>query len=215
MNCLASDNGKRERMTEMNNQVKQRLYTTLVAISLLWLLVMGVVNLVQVNEIRSAALSACINDNFNIFDLCYSKTENEIYPTFLNYINPFIPVTVLLWVSWVFNINFQIDFQTESNKVRMFLLGLVYIVAFLGFILPFYIVLERDLESIYKIMLYNLFLMPWLAITWISIPIFFQKLLDSEKRIREFSNLHRVVYIVAASPILSIITMFAREQLKI
>ncbi len=199
----------------MNYQTKQRLYITLVSISLLWLLVMGIVNLAQVNEIRSAALSECIKDNFNIFDLCYSKTENEIYPTFLNYINPFIPVTALLWASWVFNINFQINFQPESSKVIKVLVGLVYFVAFLGFIVPFYIVLERDVERIYKIMLYNLFLMPWLAITWISIPIFFQKLLDSEKRIREFSNLHRVVYIVAASPILSIITMFAREQLKI
>lgn len=199
----------------MNNQIKQRLYITLVAATLLWLLCMGVINIIQVQDIRSLALSECLKDNFNLFDLCYNKTNNDIYPTFLNYISPFIPVMILLWASWVFKLNFQIDFQLTSNKIRKILVGLVYFVAFLGFIFPFFIVLEKEVERLYRVLFYNLFLTPWLAICWISIPIFFQKLLDSEKRISEFNNLHRVVYVVAASPILAIISLLVRQELKI
>ena len=199
----------------MNNQIKQRLYITLVAATLLWLLCMGVINIIQVQDIRSLALSECLKDNFNLFDLCYNKTNNDIYPTFLNYISPFIPVIILLWASWVFKLNFQIDFQVTSNKIRKILVGLVYFVAFLGFIFPFFIVFEKEVERLYRVLFYNLFLTPWLAICWISIPIFFQKLLDSEKRISEFNNLHRVVYVVAASPILAIISLLVRQELKI
>lgn len=200
---------------KMNNQIKQRLYITLVAATLLWLLCMGVINIIQVQDIRSLALSECIKDNFNLFDLCYNKTNNDIYPTFLNYISPFIPVIILLWASWVFKLNFQIDLQITSNKIRKILVWLVYFVAFLGFIFPFFIVLEKEVERLYRVLFYNLFLTPWLAICWISIPIFFQKLLDSEKRISEFNNLHRVVYVVAASPILAIISLLVRQELKI
>jgi hypothetical protein len=200
---------------KMNNQIKQRLYITLVAATLLWLLCMGVINIIQVQDIRSLALSECLKDNFNLFDLCYNKTNNDIYPTFLNYISPFIPVIILLWASWVFKLNFQIDFQVTSNKIRKILVGLVYFVAFLGFIFPFFIVFEKEVERLYRVLFYNLFLTPWLAICWISIPIFFQKLLDSEKRISEFNNLHRVVYVVAASPILAIISLLVRQELKI
>lgn len=200
---------------KMNNQIKQRLYITLVAATLLWLLCMGVINIIQVQDIRSLALSECIKDNFNLFDLCYNKTNNDIYPTFLNYISPFIPVIILLWASWVFKLNFQIDLQITSNKIRKILVWLVYFVAFLGFIFPFFIVFEKEVERLYRVLFYNLFLTPWLAICWISIPIFFQKLLDSEKRISEFNNLHRVVYVVAASPILAIISLLVRQELKI
>lgn len=200
---------------KMNNQIKQRLYITLVAATLLWLLCMGVINIIQVQDIRSLALSECLKDNFNLFDLCYNKTNNDIYPTFLNYISPFIPVIILLWASWVFKLNFQIDFHLTSNKIRKILVGLVYFVAFFGFIFPFFIVFEKEVERLYRVLFYNLFLTPWLAICWISIPIFFQKLLDSEKRISEFNNLHRVVYVVAASPILAIISLLVRQELKI
>jgi len=199
---------------EMSNEVKRRLYITFVAVSLLWLLCMGVINLIQVQDTRSLALSACLKDNSYLFDLCYNRTNNDIYPTLLNYISPFIPVTILLWVSWVFKLNLQIDIQHASNKIRKISVGVVYFLALLGFGFPFFIVIEKEVERLYQVLFYNLFLSPWLAICWISIPIFFQKLLDSEKRISEFNNLIRLVYIVAASPFLSIICLLLRQEFK-
>lgn len=199
---------------KMNNQIKQRLYITLVAFTLLWLLCMGVINEIQIQETRSLAFSECLKDNFNLFDLCHNKTNNDIYPKFWYYITPFIPALILLWLTWVFKLNFQIDAEGTSNKFIKITVGLVYFVAFFGFIFPFDIVFEKDVERIYQISFNSLFFTPWLAISWISIPIFFQKLLDSEKRISEFTNLNRVVYVVAASPILAIISLVLRQELK-
>jgi hypothetical protein len=200
---------------KMNNQIKQRLYITFVAATLLWLLCMGVINIIQVQDIRSLALSECLKDNFNLFDLCYNKTNDDIYPTFLNYISPFIPVIILLWASWVFKLNFQIEIEATSNKIRKITVGLVYFVAFLGFFFPFLIVFEKEVDRLHQVLIYNLFLTPWLAICWLSIPIFFQKLLDSEKRISEFSKFQRLAYLVAASPFLAIISLLIRQELKI
>jgi len=176
---------------------------------------MGVINLIQIQDTRSLALSECLKDNFNFFDLCYNKTNNEIYPTLLNYISPFIPIIILSWVSWVFKLTVQIDIQLSSNKIRKAIAGLVYFIALLGFIFPFFIVFEKEVGRLHQVLIYNLFLTPWLAICWTSIPIFFQKLLDSEKRISEFTSLHRAVYVIAASPILSIISLLLRQELKI
>ena len=202
-------------VTTMNNQIKERLYITLVAITLLWLLCMGVIIISQVQDTRSQALSACLKFNFNTFDLCYNKTNNDIYPSLLNYISPFIPVIVLLWASWVLKLNFQTNIRINSNKIIRVVVWLVYFVGFLGFIFPLFIVFEKEVERLYAVLFYNLFLTPWLAISWISIPIFFQKLLDSEKRITEFTNLHRVLYVVAASPFIAIISLLLRQEFKI
>ena len=108
----------------MNNQVKKRLYITSVLISLIWLLCTCVINLMQVNETRSLALTECYRDDFKLFDYCYNKTNNEIQLTFFNYIIPFIPVTLLLWIDWLLNLNFQIEINLVSNKLRKIILNL-------------------------------------------------------------------------------------------
>lgn len=200
---------------EMNYQIKQRLYITLVALSLLWLLSMGVVNLSQVNESRSLALTDCMKDHINVFEICYPKTNDEIRPTLWHYLSPFIPVIILLWISWVFKFDFQIDVEENKTKIQKITMALVYIVSFLGFIIPIYIVLEQEVDRLYAVLFYNLFLMPWLAISWISIPIFFQKLLDKELRLTEFIGLPKFIYMVAAAPFLAILILIIRTQLKI
>ena len=198
----------------MNNQIKKRLYITTVSISLIWLLCTCVINLMQVNEIRSLALTECYKDDLKLYDYCYNKTNKEIQLTIFNYISPFLPAVILLWIDWVFKFNFQIDIQVVSYRFRKITNYFVYFVAFLGFICPFYIVYEKEVDRLYTINFSDLFLLPWLALCWISIPIFFQKLLDSEKNIVEFSNLYRVLYVVASSPILSFISILLRLALN-
>ena len=198
----------------MDIQIKQRLYITTVAITLLWLLCMGVVNLSHVQDIRALALSECLKDNFQLFELCYKKTNDEISPTLLNYLSPFIPVAILLWISWVMKFKFQFETQDTPSKIRKLFATLLYLIGSLGIFFPFYIVVEKEVERLYAVSLYNLFLMPWLAISWISIPIFFKKLLDSENKITEFKHLHKVIYCVAATPFLAVIFLLLRQEFK-
>ena len=198
----------------MNNQVRQRLFMTLVALSLLWLLCMGVINLLHVHDLRSLALADCIKDNFALFDICYRKTNQEIQPSLLNYISPFLPVIILLWVCWVFKVRFQIDASADKKRIRKFIVGLVYSIGVLGFSFPFFIVLEKEVERLHEVLFHYLFLVPWLAISWISAPIFFQRLLDYEVRITEFVSLHKVAYLVAASPILAFVLLLIRHGLQ-
>lgn len=198
----------------MDIQIKNRLYITTVALSLLWLFCMGIVNLAHVQEIRAAALAECLKDNFQLFELCYRKTNDEITLSFLNYLSPFIPATVLLWMTWVLKFNFQIEILNVSSKLIKFCVVLLYLIGALGFLLPFFIVIENEPERLYAVSISNLFLMPWLGTCWISIPIFFKKLLDKENSITEFRHLHKVIYFLAASPILAIGFLLLRQEFK-
>lgn len=198
----------------MDIQIKHRLYITTVALSLLWLLCMGIVNLAHVQDIRAAALAECLKDNFKLFELCYRKTNDEVSLSFLNYLSPFIPVVILLWTSWVLKLNFQIEVQQFSSKFRKICLGLLYLIGVLGFLLPFFIVMEKEPERLYAVSIPNLFLMPWLAISWISIPLFFKKLLDKENLITEFRHLNKVIYCLAVSPILAMVFLLLRQEYK-
>ena len=201
-------------VVDMDIQIKQRLYITTVAITLLWLLCMGVVNLLHVQDIRALALSDCIKDNFQLFELCYKRTNDEISPTLLNYLSPFIPVTILLWISWVLKFKFQFEMQDAPSKLRKSFVVLLYLIGSLGIFVPFYIVIEKEVERLYAVSLHYLFLMPWLAISWIAIPIFFKKLLDSENKITEFKYLNKVIYCVAVSPFLAVIFLLFRQEFK-
>ena len=72
----------------------------------------------QVNEIRSLALTECYKDDLKLYDYCYNKTNKEIQLTIFNYISPFLPAVILLWIDWVFKFNFQIDIQVVSYRFR-------------------------------------------------------------------------------------------------
>jgi hypothetical protein len=198
----------------MDIQTKQRLYITTVALALVWQLCMGVVNLSHVQDIRALALTECLKDNFQLFELCYKRTNDEISPTLLNYLSPFIPASVLLWISWVLKLQLQFEMQYTPSKFRKFISIFLYLIGSLGIFVPFYIVIEKEVERLYAVSLHYLFLMPWLAISWIAIPIFFKKLLDSENKITEFKYLKKVIYCVAASPFLAVIFLLLRQEFK-
>jgi len=199
---------------DMDFQVKQRLYITAVIATLLWLLCMGVVNLINVQDIRKLALTDCIKDNYHLFEICYKKTNNEIGLTLLNYISPFIPATILLWISWVLKFNFQIETHDAPSKLIKSFVFLIYLIGILGILFPFLSVIEKDVERLYAIPFHNLFTMPWLAISWISIPIYFKKLLDLENKITEFKYVTKVIYCVGVSPFLAAILLLLRQDLK-
>lgn len=198
----------------MDIQTKERLYITIVAIALLWQLCMGVINLSHVQDIRALALSDCLKDNFQLFELCYKKTNDEISPTLLNYLSPFIPASALIWISWVLKFKYQFETQDSPSKIRLGFVVLLFVVGSLGIFFPFYIVVEKEVERLYAVSLYNLFLMPWLAISWISIPLFFKKLLDTENKISEFKHLKKLIYFVAASPFLAAVFLLLRQSFK-
>ncbi len=198
----------------MDNQIKQRLYITSVAAALLWLLCMGIVILLQVQDIRALALTECLKDNFRNFEICYRKTNDEISPTLINYLSPFIPVSILLWISWVLKFKFQIEAQDTPTKLRKTVVFLAYFIGSLGVLIPFLIVFEKEVERLYAVSIHNLFLMPWLAISWISIPIFFKKLLDAENKFIEFKYLNKLNFCVAISPILAVILLIVRQEFK-
>jgi hypothetical protein len=200
----------------MNTQVKQRLFITFVALAMLGLLVIGIKTLASESDARSVALAECMKDNFQLFELCYRKTNQEISPSFFNYISPFLPATLLLWVSWLFKLSFQLEVDDRQSKsIRKVVFYVGCFVATLGCFFPLYIVLEKTLDRLASVLIYQLFLMPWLAVSWLCAPLLFQRLLDPENRMIEFIKLKKVALVVLVAPLVATVLMTLRQAFSI
>ena len=199
----------------MSNSVKERLLLTLISLALIMLVSMGIYLLLQVQGVRSAALTECIGDTFNLFEFCYRKTNDEIRLSAKDFLKPFIPSVMLIWIFWLFKVEIQIDVASVKKGIVKVIVIVCYLIAAISSFVPLYLVTEKeDASKLYEILWYNLFLMPWLGITWISAPIFYQTLVDKQKIISEFQKLHVLIWIVTASPFVAILYIVVRSSLR-
>jgi hypothetical protein len=199
----------------MSIQIKQRLYISFVVLAMISLLVIGINILTNLNEARSIAISECMEKNIYPFEFCFTKSNQDISPSFFNYISPFLPAAILIWISWLLKLNFQIELDlTQYKKIRKFVFGLGCLICALGTFLPFYIVIEKDMGRLTSISIYQLFIIPWIATAWLCAPLLFQKLLDPEKVLIEFIKLRKFVVIVIGAPLLSLVLLILRQLLN-
>jgi len=56
--------------------------------------------------------------------------------------------------------------------------------------------------------------MPWIAVSWLCIPLLIQKLLDPENKIIEFLRLRKIALAVMAAPIAAAILLISRQLLN-
>jgi hypothetical protein len=202
-------------VVDMNSQIKQRLFITVVVAALVWLMCAGIFNLISVDEIRTHKRNMCIDENIMGFEYCFKQAERDVSPNLINYLSPFLPIMVLVWINWVLKLNFQIELNGDYKKTKFSIHLIVYLLGILGFILPIYNVISSDLKRIYEIQIYATFTITWLVISWVSMPIFFQKLVDNEKKLSDFSYINKIIYLVIASPILAFLLAIFRTNYEI
>lgn len=199
----------------MDTQIKERLYISFVGLAATGLLVTGINVLINLNDIRSTALTECMKDGMYLFEFCYRKTNQEISPSLFDYLSPFLPAIILIWLSWLFKLRFQVNVEPAiPNKLRKIVFWIECIVAALGCFFPFFIVLEKSTETLSSVLIYQLFLMPWIAVSWLCIPLLIQKLLDPENKIIEFLRLRKIALAVMAAPIAAAILLISRQLLN-
>lgn len=198
----------------MHNSVKERLLLTTIAVSVLWLVCMGWYLLLQVHDARSAALSECTKNDYNLFRYCYHKTTDEFRLSAADFLKPFIPSALMIWIFWILKIELQVEENNVKKKLVKTIVISCYLIAAIA-VLCLYIVAEKeDASKLNEINWYGLFLAPWLGITWISAPIIYQHLADRKIIISEFKKLRLILWIVVASPLVAIILIFLRGFLK-
>ncbi len=199
----------------MNYSAKSRLYMSIVVLVMLLLIVMPISILLDLQNTRYSALTDCIKDNFYLFDFCYKKSHEDITLSLLNFSTPFVPAATLIWLSWLVKVDFQID--ANPPKFKVFRKVAFYggcIVGCLGVFAPFFIVFEKPVDTLYKIAIHDIFLMPWLAISWLCAPIVFQKLLDSQSSMGELIRLRKLALVTLIAPFAAIFILFMRQILK-
>ena len=199
----------------MHNSVKERLLFTAIAVSVLWLVCMGWYLLLQVLDARSAALSECIKNDYNLFRYCYIKTTDEVHLSAADFLKPFIPSALMIWIFWILKIELQVEENNVKKKLVKTIVISCYLIAAIAVFVPLYLVAAKeDASKLNEINWNGLFVFPWLGITWISAPIIYQQLADRKIIISEFKKLRLILWIVVASPLVAIILIFLRDVLK-
>lgn len=198
----------------MNQEVKHRIFISLVVMAMLWLYFVGFNIQIGLNELRSSALSRCIDGKYELFDFCLHKTNGEYTPSALQLMTPFIPAALLLWVQWLLKVDVAIDVDSYPKRTMKCLRVVAYAIAIFGVALPLLMVIEKSADRIYQVHTGNLLIGPWLATGWVSAPLVFQKLVGPRDLDDDFSRLRKVLYAVLISPVVAVLIQIGRELLN-
>lgn len=204
-----------EKILSMNQEVKNRIFISLAVLAMLCLYLVGFNTQMGLNELRSSALSRCIDGKYELFDFCLNKTNGEYSPSLAQFVTPFIPVALMLWVQWLLKIDATIEVVLYPKRTLKFLRFVAYTVAMIGIALPLLMVLEKSADRIYEVHMSNLFIGPWLASAWVSAPLVFQKLVGPRDLDIEFSLLRKVLFAVLISPVVAVLLQLGRELTNI
>ncbi len=195
----------------MNQEVKNRIFISLVVIAMLCLYLGGFNIQLGLNELRSSALSRCIDGKYELFDLCLYKTNGEYSPSLSQLITPFVPTVLLLWAQWLMKIDVTIDVDSYPKRTFKCLRFVAYAIAMIGIALPIQKKKKKSADRIYQVHIGNLFIGPWLAAAWVTAPLAFQKLVGPRALDVDFSMLRKVLYAVLLSPVIAVLLQFGRE----
>ncbi len=196
----------------MRTDVKQRLFVTATVVAMIFLYTAALFITSEIESQRSIALTKCLDAKFSLFELCWHSTRNNVNASPLQYLTPFLPAIVLLWLIWLLKIKYRLDSSSFPRKTMKWLRGVGYTAGVLSCLISFYLVFEKPTERLYLLQISDVFAAPWVAAGWISAPLLFKYLHGSDDQAQFFQNLRRLLYIVLAAPFLALLLAFIRQS---
>ena len=121
----------------MNHEIKKRIFISLVVVAVLSLYLSGFNIQLGLNELRSSALSRCIEGRYELFDFCLNKTNGEYSLTLLQFVTPFIPAALLLWIQWLLKIDATIEVEAYPKRILKTMRIVAYAIAMIGVAISF------------------------------------------------------------------------------
>lgn len=196
----------------MNLEIKQRINLTLAVAAMIWLLTIGVSINFDIQQLRAEALTKCMADGgFNTFDTCYRNSREQIRPSLFQYLLPFIPASILIWITWLLKLDFQHTVDSKSKKILMWIRGISYFFGSIAIFITFYIVLEKTADRLSIVQFSDLLLVPWLASAWLSAPLLIRKLIGPDSQDSDLKRIRQLLLLVIASPLLALFLLMFRQ----
>ena len=206
MNSIRKDNLVR-------TDVKQRLFVTATVMAMIFLYSAALFITAEIESQRSSALTKCLDSKYSslLFDLCWHNTRRDISPSIFQYLTPFLPALVLVWLNWLLKLDYRLEGASFPNKTMKWLRGVGYFVGVLACFLSFYVVLEKQADRLYLLQVSDIFSGTWIASGWLGAPLLFKHLHGSDDQAQVFQNARRLLYLVLASPFLALLLSFGRQ----
>jgi len=204
MNSIRKDNSVR-------TDVKQRLFVTATVMAMIFLYSAALFITTEIESQRSSALTKCLDAKYSLFDLCWHKTRRDVSPSLVQYLTPFLPALVLVWLNWLLKLDYRLESASFPSKTMKWLRGVGYLVGVLACFLSFYVVLEKQADRLYLLQVSDVFAGTWIASGWVGAPLLFKHLHGSDDQAQVFQNTRRLLYLVLASPFLALLLSFVRQ----
>lgn len=197
----------------MRTDVKQRLFVTASVLAMIFLYSAALLITAEVESERRIALTKCLGEKFNSmnFDLCWYNTRRDVSPSLLQYLSPFLPALVIVWLNWLFKFDCRLTTASYPTKTMQWLRGIGYMVGALACFLSFYTVLEKQSDHLHLLQVSDIFVAPWIASGWVSATLLFMYIHGSEEQAPAFKLTKRTLYFVLASPFMALLLLVLRQ----
>jgi len=188
----------------VTNDLKLRLYLTLIVIAMGFLYVTPFLVSSHWQGVRSELLANCLKDLPNVgFDFCWQQSTQKAALPFFEYLLPFVPSLLLLWLNWLLKPNLKLSNESYPRRVMTTLLWLGLLISAVGIYVPLSEVIARDATELHKIESRTFWGGPWLAAGWLISPLLFHHLLAPVSLVAQMRKGKIALWFVAATPVIA------------
>lgn len=197
----------------MRTDIKQRLFVTATVLAMIFLYSAALFITTEVESQRKSALTSCMDGEFSstLFDLCWHNTRRDVATSPLQYLIPFLPALLLIWLNWLLKLDFRLEVSSFPKKTMKWLRVIGYLVGALACFSSFYTVLEKQPDRLYLQQISDIFVVSWIATGWVSAPLLFKHLHGSKEQGQAFQLTKKTLYLVLASPLLALLLSAIRQ----
>lgn len=195
----------------MNIETKRRLFMTLVILAMGWLCIDGFLVIKDLNELRQQHIRECVGKNFELFDVCFKQAEQFDSPTFLQWLSPYLPAGILVWIAWLFKLNLKLSIDSYPASLVKWFRWLAYFVGMLSVVITFFIVFEKSVDGLQRVNLMGLFMFSWIGGAWLSAYHIYEKLHNPNYELNTPRGLRFVAMLVISAPFFAILLLIIRQ----
>lgn len=199
----------------MADEVKLRLYVTVIVIAMAILYVAPPVVNSHFLSVRQELVNSCFRESPGLgFEFCWQQARQKAALPFWEYLLPFLPAAALLWFNWLLKPTLRLSDNSYPRRTMIALLWLGLLFAALGIWHPIWYVASREVADLYKIGAQELLSLTWTTAAWLIAPLLFHHLVAPVSLAASMRKGKIALLLLVAAPVVACILYIVRAAIK-
>lgn len=200
----------------MTNDVKLRLFVSVIVVVMATLYVGPLVVTSHFGTVEQTLLQDCRKVfTGSSFEFCWDQSRRDASLPFWEYLLPYFPAGITIWVNWLVKPDFRLSEQTYPKRTINVLMWFGLFVAAMTISLSFFEVVSKDIADLYKIRSRSFWVPSFVSAAWLMSPMLFHHLVAPISRATDIRKCNIGLWLVAATPVASFALYLIREAIKV